>query len=367
MQRRNHHRKRMLILLVGLCSLLGSATRSAAQGDGPHAIPLSGAYWGTHDPSIIRYRGTWYVFATGKAPNGGELPIRCSNDLKSWRLCGQVFHEIPRWIAQASPGTKELWAPDISFQEGEFRLYYAYSLFGKNTSGIALASNKTLDPHSPAYKWVDRGLVLQSTASDNFNAIDPNVAIDTSGGAWLAFGSFWTGIKMRRLNAHTGLLSSHDTRLYSLASRKKPPIAPPANPRLPPDWQAVEAPFIVHHGRYYYLFVSWDLCCRGTKSTYLTMVGRAKSITGPYVDKNRVPMMDGGGTQLLTGNRRWLGPGGASVWMRSFGTTPSDAGKPRSMRDIIVFHAYDGRTGKPALQISTLTWQQGWPHAALGQ
>lgn len=282
-------------------------------------------------------------------------------------MCGQVFHEIPRWIAQVSPETKSLWAADISFADGEFRLYYAYSLFGKNTSAIALASNKTLDPHSPAYKWVDRGLVLQSSTSDDFNAIDPNVAIDTSGGAWLAFGSFWTDIKMRRLNAYTGLLSIHDTRLYSLAKRMKPPVTAPANHRLPLNWQAVEAPFIVHHGRYYYLFVSWGLCCRGTKSTYRTIVGRARSIKGPYLDKNRVPMMDGGGSELLTANRRWRGPGGASIWMRSFCTTSSDARKLRSMRDIIVFHAYDGRTGKPALQISTLTWQKDWPHAALGQ
>jgi arabinan endo-1,5-alpha-L-arabinosidase len=34
--------------------------------------------------------------------------------------------------------------------------------------------------------------------------------------------------------------------------------------------------------------------------------------------------------------------------------------------DILVFHAYDAVTGKPALQISTLTWDNGWPHAALG-
>jgi arabinan endo-1,5-alpha-L-arabinosidase len=34
--------------------------------------------------------------------------------------------------------------------------------------------------------------------------------------------------------------------------------------------------------------------------------------------------------------------------------------------DVIVFHAYDAKTGKPALQISTLTWEGGWPHAVLG-
>ena len=333
-----------------LCSLV--ATRGV-QAQEPQAFTLSGDYWGTHDPSIIKAGTTWYVFATGKANGGGQFQIRCSTDLKAWKLCGHVFDEIPDWIHKDSPGTVDLWAPDISYEQGVYRLYYAYSLFGKNTSGIALATNKTLDPSSPEYKWIDHGLVLRSLASDDFNAIDPNFILDTNGRAWLAFGSFWSGIKMRRLDEHTGMLDAKDTKLYSLASRAKPDDAPPARPDLPPNWEAVEAPFIVHHGGYYYLFVSWDLCCRGTRSTYRTMVGRARKVNGPYLDKDGKSMADGGGSELLTANQRWLGPGGESVLMQPGGD------------DLIVFHAYDAKTGKPALQISTITWTDDWPHAAL--
>jgi arabinan endo-1,5-alpha-L-arabinosidase len=64
-------------------------------------------------------------------------------------------------------------------------------------------------------------------------------------------------------------------------------------------------------------------------------------------------MLKGGGSPLLAANRRWLGPGGESVLQRPEG-------------DLIVFHAYDATTGKPALQISTLVWKSGWPEAALG-
>jgi arabinan endo-1,5-alpha-L-arabinosidase len=340
------------LTLVTLLACLAASTASAQQ---PQALDLSGDFAGTHDPSIIHAGDTWYVFATGKARDGGQFQIRCSQDLHNWKLCGHVFDHIADWIQKDSPGTQELWAPDISHENGEFRLYYAYSLFGKNTSGIALATNKTLDPHSPDYNWIDRGLVLKSIASDDFNAIDPNFVRDAKGHAWLAFGSFWSGIKMRRLDDHTGLLSKSDTRLYSLATRRRPDNAAPAPPDLPPDWEAVEAPFIVHHSDYYYLFVSWDLCCRGTKSTYRTMVGRSKKVTGPYVDKSGVPMMQGGGTELLTANHRWLGPGGESVLMQPGG------------QDIIVFHAYNAVTGRPSLQISTLTWQDDWPHAAIQQ
>ena len=359
---RKHHRsafskraaRGLLRFWAGVAVLsAGLAPSGALLAQQPQALSLTGDYWGTHDPSIIKAGNTWYVFATGRARDGGQFQIRCSADLHAWRFCGHVFDEIPAWIAKSSPGTSELWAPDISFENGEYRLYYAYSLFGKNTSGIALATNKTLDSSSPDYRWVDRGLVLRSTEADDYNAIDPNFVLDEQHHAWLVFGSFWSGIKMRRLNDQTGLAGG--AKIYSLATRRRPDNPPPAKPGLPPDWEAIEAPFIVHHGGYYYLFVSWDLCCRGTRSTYRTMVGRSKKVTGPYVDDHGVPMMQGGGTPLLSANSRWLGPGGESVLMQPPG------------EDLIVFHAYDAHTGRPALQISTIVWRDGWPHAALGE
>jgi arabinan endo-1,5-alpha-L-arabinosidase len=354
------------------------AQRSSLFADAPKALQLSGAVGGTHDPSIMKEGGTFYVFATGAAPPPGEellppappgspgenkpapvrhlgqLAIRCSPDLKVWRRCGAVFPDgVPDWIKAASRETKDLWAPDISFFDGLYHLYYAFSIFGKNTSGIALVTNQTLDSASPKYKWVDQGLVLQSRSTDDFNAIDPNLVLDQKGDPWLSFGSFWSGIKMRRLDLKTGKLSSMDTTTYSLASRKQPEHAEAPKPGLPPDTQAVEAPFILRHEGYFYLFVSWDLCCRGTRSTYRTMVGRSRSVTGPYLDRTGEPMAEGGGTELLTANSRWVGPGGESLLHLP------DGG------DIIVFHAYDAQTGRPSLQISTIGWKDGWPSAAL--
>lgn len=324
----------------------------AIPGQGPRALTLSGDYPRTHDPSIAQDGSTYYVFATGRAPDGGQLPIRCSSNLTDWKLCGHVFDEVPAWIREASPRTKDLWAPDISFFNGQFHLYYAYSVFGLNTSGIALATNQTLDPKDPRYHWRDEGKVLESVETDAFNAIDPDIVLDQHGQPWLSFGSFWSGIKMRRIEAATGKTDDRDGALYSLAGRATPKNADPPKPGRPANWQAIEAPFIVRHGGYYYLFVSFDLCCRGVHSTYRIMVGRSRKVTGPYVDDRGTPMLQGGGKELLTGNGRWVGPGGESVLQ-----------KPRG--DLLVFHAYDAETGKPALQISTLNWQHGWPQAAL--
>jgi arabinan endo-1,5-alpha-L-arabinosidase len=344
-----------LALLVSMAATLvaGGALAHAAEQPSPHAIKVTGDVEGTHDPSIIKEGDTWYLFGTTtERPRAGELPVRCSKDLQRWQRCGYVLPAVPDWIRKESPETKELWAPDISYFNGEYHLYYAFSVFGKNTSGIALLTNKTLDPSSAQFRWIDRGLVQRSLPSDDFNAIDPNLVIDGQGRVWLAFGSFWSGIKMRRIDPKSGNLSAEDTKLYSLASRRPPMDRGKPHPDLPADWQAVEAPFIVHHDSHYYLLVSFDLCCRGTKSTYRTVVGRSQEITGPYVDAAGQAMLAGGGTPLLEGNSRWKGPGGESVLLEKD-------------QDIMVFHAYDGTTGKPFLQISTLAWVDGWPKAAL--
>ena len=84
------------------------------------------------------------------------------------------------------------------------------------------------------------------------------------------------------------------------------------------------------------------------------MVGRSRNVTGPYVDASGKEMLEGGGTPLLVGNQRWLGPGGESVLQQ-----PDE--------DIIVFHAYDSTTGQPYLQVSSLTWVDDWPKAALNE
>jgi len=107
-------RQQLLVVIALLQFPVGTFAEQA------HAYDLSGDIWGTHDPAIIKQDDTWYVFATGKAPGGGEIPIRCSHDLQHWELCGHVFDQIPEWIRQDSPGTKSLWAPDISRDAGEY-------------------------------------------------------------------------------------------------------------------------------------------------------------------------------------------------------------------------------------------------------
>jgi arabinan endo-1,5-alpha-L-arabinosidase len=321
--------------------VLIAALGSVAVGRTPELLPLDGDIERVHDPAIIRQNDTYYVFCTGRHPGGGIIPIRTSKDLRHWTLSGAVFDKLPDWVTREIPGARDAWAPDISYFSGRYHLYYAVSTFGKNNSAIGLATNTTLDPASPNYKWVDEGMVIRSRqGQDDWNAIDPNLVIENKNKVWLNWGSFWGGIKMRRIDPASGKLSSSDTRLYSLASR-------PA-----PTHRAIEAPFIVRDGRYWYLFVSFDFCCRGAKSDYKVVAGRAKKVTGPYLDAAGHPLTEGAGSPVESAaTAKWHGAGHEAVLHDG-------------RNDYLVFHAYDAITGRPVLQISTIVWEDGWPKAA---
>lgn len=316
-----------------------AAILAAASARTPQVLQLTGDLEGVHDPAIIRQGGTNYLFVTNGRP-GELIPIRCSTDLHAWKLCGHVFDRLPDWAAKEIPRARMPWAPDISFFSGKYHLYYAVSSFGSRNSAIGLATNLTLDPKDPNYRWVDEGMVLRSyQEKDDWNAIDPNLFISSKTEMWLDWGSFWGGIKMRRIDPETGKLSTQDTTMYSLASR----------PRTPPIDGSVEAPFLIRHGKYFYLFVSFDRCCRGVNSTYNVVVGRSRKVTGTYLDQTGKPMTEGGGSLVIAATtKNWRGPGHEAVLQEREG-------------DYLIFHAYNGTTGRPFLQVSTMVWEKGWP------
>lgn len=290
----------------------------------PRGVELSGNL-GTHDPALIEQNGIFYLAQTGP-----RVPGKTSPDLKAWSGAPSVFSSNPSWIAQQVPGATDLWAPDLSYFGGEYHLYYSASTFGSNYSCIGHATRASLSSGN----WTDRGPVICSNhgSSDDWNAIDPNLIVDADGTPWLAFGSFWSGIKLIELD-ETGARADDD--VHSIASR---------------GGGAIEAPFIVRRCGYYYLFVSFDRCCAGADSTYNIRVGRSTNVSGPYVDKEGKAMMDGGGTLLVEGQGRWKGPGHNAVLFSG-------------SKAFNFYHAYDtDNGGRPILRAAELAWDDsGWP------
>ncbi|MFC6083057.1 arabinan endo-1,5-alpha-L-arabinosidase [Sphaerisporangium aureirubrum] len=277
-----------------------------------------------HDPAVVKTpAGTYLLVHTGD-----NISIKTSADRIAFRNAGTVFPNGASWTTAYTGGSRNLWAPDISYRNGRYYLYYSASTFGSNRSAIFLATSTT----GASGSWTNQGLVIETRTSDNYNAIDPNLIVDAQGRWWLSFGSFWSGIKMIPLDASTGKRSG--TTLYSISGR---------------NGGAIEAPYIVRHGSYYYQYVSFDLCCRGASSTYRVMVGRSSNITGPYADRNGVAMTSGGGTEILAGHGSIHGPGHQAVF------TDTDA-------DVLVYHYY-ADNGSARLGINLIAYDSaGWPY-----
>lgn len=291
--------------------------------------PLRGEF-AIHDPStIVECDGTHWVFGTGRG-----ILSRYSPDLVDWRAGPPVFDAPPAWTTNVVAGHRgRFWAPDVILVNGRYLLYYSVSSWGSRNSAIGLATSQTLNPASSGDQWEDRGPVIRSSERDDCNAIDPSVMQDSGGRLWLAFGSFWSGIKLVELDPQTGLRLDTNAPLHALAWK-----------------EAIEAPCLHQHGDHYYLFVNWGLCCRGTNSTYNIRVGRSARITGPYLDKDGVDLLRGGGSLVLETAGRRIGPGHAGIF-RQGGT------------NWLSYHYYDGqRWGTATLAILPLRWSaDGWP------
>ncbi|KAF9874579.1 hypothetical protein CkaCkLH20_07716 [Colletotrichum karsti] len=304
--------------LIAIASLV-----PAVSGQYPNPGVVSGNI-NVHDPTVVKTPSGTYLMAH----TGTNVALKTSTDRTVWRDAGAAFPNGASWTTPYTNGDTNLWAPDISYRNGKYFMYYSASTFGSQKSAIFLATSST----GASGSWTNQGLVIESSSSVDYNAIDPNLIVDAQGNWWLSFGSFWTGIKMISLNSSTGKRSG--TNLVSLARRT---VAD----------GAIEAPYITRRGNYYYLWVSFDRCCNGAASTYRIMVGRSTSVTGPFVDRNGVNMMSGGGTEVMATHGSIYGPGHPSVF------TDSDA-------DVLVYHYYNSNNAA-LLGINLIRYDSDWP------
>ena len=203
-----------------------------------------------HDPVMAYDNGVYYMMSTGHG-----IQLMTSIDRKTWTMVPHpVITDIPSWTHDSVPEFKtHVWAPDLFKWHGKWWLTYSCSSFAKNTSAIGVMCADTLcaDTH-----WEDCGAVVCSQRlRDNWNAIDSNIIIDENDCPWMVWGSFWGGIQLARLDATMHLAQPREQKV--VATRHCAAL------QEEPGTNAIEAPFIFWHGGYYYLFVSYDYCCRG--------------------------------------------------------------------------------------------------------
>ena len=340
-------------LLLALClAAMGTAVMAQPPHRG-HRRNMETTTPMVHDPVMAYEDSVYHLFSTGWG-----IQHATSRDLRSWRVADvPAMTVVPQWTRDSVFGCEaHVWAPDIIQWHGRWWMAYSCSTFGRNGSAIGLLSNRSLKSMSP---WKDEGCIVTSREErDNWNAIDPNFVIDEHDQPWMAFGSFWDGIQLVRLDTTMhiapGCKPVTIARRHALGDTKAEP-----NPTSKfAGTNAIEAPFIFCHGGWYYLFVSWDYCCRGVKSNYRVAVGRSRSVEGPYLDRKGKSMLEGGGTLLVEGDKKEFEAMGHCAAYHFEGP-----GTPVGGEDFFICHGYNiPLEGASILVKRRIQWTaDGWP------
>jgi arabinan endo-1,5-alpha-L-arabinosidase len=291
-------------ILVAFVLLLAALPSSALDGQ-----------VGIHDPStIVQCDGKFYTWGTGGR--------------------GLVSTDGWTWERGAAHGGGGGLAPDVMRLGDRYYLYYAAAR-GQPRAEVHMTSNKTLDPKSPDYKWEDGGIVASSDGVEDCNAIDPGLFLDPNDGRlWLTYGSYFGFIRLVELDPKTG------KRLH--------PDQPPADLAV-----NCEASIMIYRDGWYYLLATHGSCCAGADSGYNLRVGRAKKVTGPFLDQDGIDMIQGGGKLFLGSETRMIGPG-------HFGLLDLGEGVQKFSCH---YEADLDRGGASVMDVRPLLWRDGWPTA----
>ena len=270
-----------------------------------------------HDPStIMECEGKYYTFGTG----GGGL---ISAD--GWTWNGGAVR----------PGGGA--APDAMKIGDRYLVVYGATgggLGGGHNGRILTMWNNTLDPASPDFNFSEPILVAQSDGVEDNDAIDPGLLLDpTTGRLWCCYGTYFGFIRLIELDPATGMRVEGNEAID-----------------IAIDCEATD---LEYRDGWYYLLGTHGTCCDGVNSTYNIVVGRSRTITGPYLDNMGREMLKGGGKMILAAREKLIGPG-------HFGRVILEDG----VEKISCHYEADlNQSGRSVLGIRPLLWKDGWPVA----
>ncbi|MDC7121511.1 family 43 glycosylhydrolase [Cellulomonas fimi] len=345
-----------LVLAAGAAapSTAESADHDGARGRASTYVnPVSAGFADTFaDPAVLRGKdGWWYAYGTTDPLREGEgarhlIPTARSADLVSWEYVGDAFTEgtQPAW-ADARRGAA-LWAPDVRYVDGQYRMYYVVTettvTEEPNDSAIGVATAPTpAGPWTPVAAPVVAPRHGTGGAGDFLWTFDPSHVVAPDGTEHLFYGSYYGGIWTVPLSAD-GTAAVGDPVQVAIDNK-------------------YEGAYVVQRDGWWYLFASSANCCAGPTTGYSVHVGRSRDLAGPYVDREGVPLLQSraGGTPVVAPNgNRWVGTGHNAVVTDLAG------------QDWLAYHAIDradpyldgtdGINERPML-LDRLDWVDGWP------
>lgn len=280
------------------------------------------------DPSVIRAQdGYFYLYGTEDTYN---MPIYQSKDMVNWEYKNTAFtnETRPTW-----EGNHSLWAPEIRYINGKYVLYYSWAKWGDHWNsevGVATADN-------PLGPFIDHGQVIDAQKLNVENSID-QFEFEDGGKKYLFWGSF-RGIYVVELT---------DDGLSVKCNSDGTPVF-----KQQVAGNAYEGTCIYKRGEWYYLFASIGACCEEANSTYQTVVGRSKSLFGPYVNRSGGKMLNNQHEILISGDGNFVGTGHNSIIQHD------DAGQAW-----MILHGYvkaEADRGRYVMLEQLLWDEEGWP------
>ena len=278
------------------------------------------------DPSVARIGGEYWLTATSSALAPG-FPIMRSTDLVHWQQAGSIFPGPPAWASDS------LWAPEIVPGPGGTTFVYYTARRRGGPLCVAVASAP-----APAGPYTDHGpLVCQRLGS-----IDATRVLDEHGVPYLVW-------------KEDGNSAARPTRLWAQRLRRNGlGLIGPRRQLLRDEdaWEGglIEAPELVRHGRWLYLFYSGNTCCT-PPCRYAVGVARSRTLFGDWRRDPHNP--------IVRRNRAWKCPGHGSV-------VDDDQG-----RYFFLYHAYPARDRTYAARyglLDPIRWDRdGWPSVNRGQ
>jgi xylan 1,4-beta-xylosidase len=271
------------------------------------------------DPSVIRTRDGYWATATS-AEWAPHFPLLFSKDLVNWEPRGAVFPKTPAWAKG------NFWAPEIAEDRGTYFVYYT----ARGHDGrLAVAVATALKPEGP---YTDHG----SMVAQDLGSIDAVPFTDDEGRRWL----LWKEDGNSRKQPTPIFLQALSDDGLKLIGDRRVILTNDAK------WEGpvVEAPFVLKHGDFYYMFYSGAGCC-GAACDYALGVARAQRMEGPWEKFPANP--------ILAENEAWRCPGHGSIVRDDDGSY------------WLLYHAYarDGftATGRQMLLDEVVFGADGWP------
>lgn len=227
------------------------------------------------DPSVTKSGSSYWATAT--TSNWAPLfPLLESKDLIQWELKGHVFQELPQWADYY------FWAPEISFENGKYYVYYSAHKRGGNLC-IAVASAD--NPEGP---YTDHGPLMCQEAG----SIDAWPMRDKNGKLYLIWKEDGNSVK---LPTPIWAMEMDESRKKLIGEKKE-------LFRNDAKWEGnlVEGVSMIRHGDYFYAFYAGAGCC-GRACSYGIGVARAKDLLGPWEKYD--------GNPLIATTEEWKCPG----------------------------------------------------------